>query len=59
MNFDAGKEGANGPIVIIGTGNLAAMTTSAACSLRYQHPFRRIDKANGTAVDIFLLTTKK
>ena len=45
--------------VEVGTRDFTAVATRASRSLGHQHPFRRIDKPHGTAVDIFLLTAKK
>ena len=59
MDFYPGKEGTHRTIVIIGTGNFAAVTARTASSLGHQNPFRRIDKPNSPTIDIFLLTTKK
>ncbi|MNN92456.1 hypothetical protein D3C81_2107440 [compost metagenome] len=59
MDFDTGKEGANGAIVIIRTGNFAAVASCAACALRHQHSFRRVNQPDSAAIDIFLLTAKK
>ena len=58
MDFYPGKEGTHRTIVIIGTGNFAAVTARTASSLGHQNPFRRIDKPNSPTIDIFLLTTK-
>ena len=59
VNFNAGKEGADGAIIVIGTGNFTAMATGTAGALGHQHPFRRGDQPHGAAIDIFLLTAKK
>lgn len=39
VDFNSGEEGSDGPVIVVGAGNLTAMAAGTSGSLRNQHPF--------------------